>query len=137
MFISDAVLFERVFIFDWVIKRKLKTGADFLSIVFAKTVLSVCGVDPSDLCCALGPYRFAIHVCVKGLEVGEYSAFQFSGRDGAADADNNFSAVKSVSLPCREGDSVEECAEIDCADWECIDVVEWGRCWYCAVIRVN
>ena len=40
-------------------------------------------------------------------------------------------------MPCREGDSVKECAEIDRADWECIDVVEWGRCWYCAVVRVN
>ena len=127
-------MFERVFIFDRVIEGSLETCANFVSIVFSETVLSVCGVDPSDLCRALGPNRFAIHVCVKGLEVGEYSAFQFSGRDGAADADNNFSAVKSVSLPCREGDSVEECAEIDCADWECINVVKWGRCWYCAII---
>ena len=46
-FISDAVLFEQVFIFNWVVEGKFETCADFLSIVFAKVVLSVAGIGQS------------------------------------------------------------------------------------------
>ena len=137
MLIGGAVLFERVFIFDRVIEGPLETCADFLSIVFSETVLSVCGVDPSNLCCALGPNRFAIHVCVEGLEVWKDSTFQFAGFNCTADADNDFDAVKSVTLFGGEGNSMEECTEVNCAYGKCIDVVEGRRCRYCAVVRVD
>ena len=137
MLIGGAVLFKRVFIFDRVIEGPLETCADFLSIVFSETVLSVCGVDPSNLCCALGPNRFAIHVCVEGLEVWKDSPFQFAGFNCTADADNDFDAVESVALPSRECNAMEECSKINCAYGKCLDVVEGRRCRYCAVIRVD
>ena len=137
MFIGGAVLFERVFIFDRVIEGPLETCADFLSIVFSETVLSVCGVDPSNLCRSLGPDRFAIHVCVEGLEVWKDSTFQFAGFNCAPDADNDFDAVKSVTLFGGEGNSMEECTEVNCAYGKCIDVVEGRLCRYCAVVRVD
>ena len=121
-------------IFNRVVEGPLETCADFLSIVFSETVLGVCGVNPSNLCCALGPNLFAIHVCVEGLEVWEYATFQFAGCDCAADADNDFDAVESVSLLGREGDAVEECTKINFSNGKCSDVIEGCRCWYCRVI---
>ena len=137
MLIGGAVLFKRVFIFDRVIEGPLETCANFVSIVFSETVLSVCGVDPSNLCRALGPNRFAIHVCVEGLEVWKDSPFQFAGFNCTADADNDFDAVESVALPSRECNAMEECTKINCAYGKCLDVVEGRRCRYCAVIRVD
>ena len=137
MLIGGAVLFKRVFIFNRVIEGPLETCADFVSIVFSETVLSVCGVDPSNLCRSLGPDRFAIHVCVEGLEVWKDSTFQFAGFNRTADADNDFDAVKSVTLFGGEGNSMEECTEVNCAYGKCIDVVEGRRCRYCAVVRVD
>ena len=119
LFIGDAALFDQVPIISWVVEGSGETGGDFVNIVFTIAVLSMCGVDPSYLCHALRPNRFAVHVCVKGLEMGKYSTFQFACQDGTTDSNNDLDSVESVSLvPGRKGNAIEKCTEIDGSDRE-------------------